>query len=174
AIILRYWRGYSSKETAVHLNCSGNQVDQWVYRARKTLSETLAPYFPQYVLPGRAADDETAESDARNDKEKGRRKPQPPTIRERVGLYGSRKRLGETYAPDRIEHARATLYTLESPQQYSVVKSQRPFFGTYRERLQPEKPPKETPQREMTIQRLEKVGERYDNGRKDALVRSIL
>jgi RNA polymerase sigma factor (sigma-70 family) len=144
AIILRYWRGFSSKETALHLNCSGNQVDQWVYRARKTLAETLAPYFPQYDLSGRTADDETAESDA---------PPKPPTIHERVGLYGSPKRHGETYAPDRIEPAHASLYTLESQPQYSVVKLQRPLF--------------------LYI-RLEKVGERYDNGRKDAIVRSVL
>jgi RNA polymerase sigma factor (sigma-70 family) len=174
AIILRYWRGYSSKETAVHLNCSGNQVDQWVYRARKTLAETLASYFPQYDLSVRTAEDETAESDARNDKEKGCRNPQPPTILERIGLYGSPKRHGKTYAPDRIEPPHAPLYTLESPPPYSVLKSQRPFFGPYRERQQPEKPLKERARRESPIQRSEKVGERYDNGRKDALVRSIL
>lgn len=174
AIILRYWRGYSSKETAVHLNCSGNQVDQWVYRARKTLAETLAPYFPQYELSGRTEDDETAESDARNDKEKGCRNPNTPTIRERFDLYGSAIRLADTYAPNRIEPARAPLYTLESPPQYSVAKPQMPLFGTYRERQQTEKPILEKAQKNMSIQRLEKVGERYDNGRKDAIVRSIL
>jgi RNA polymerase sigma factor (sigma-70 family) len=174
AIILRYWRGYSSKETALHLNCSGNQVDQWVYRARKTLAETLAPYFPQYDPSGRTADDETAESVARNDIEKGRRNPQPPTIRERAGLYGSPIRHGETYAPERIEPAHATLYLPDIPPQYSVMKSHRPFYGTYRERQQPEKPLNERAIREMPVQRSEKVGEQYDDGRKDALVRSIL
>ncbi|TMV46614.1 sigma-70 family RNA polymerase sigma factor [Paenibacillus mesophilus] len=174
AIILRYWRGYSSKETAVHLNCSGNQVDQWVYRARQTLAETLAAYFPQYDLSGRTADDETGESDTRNDKQKRWRNPNPPTLRERVDLYGSPKRHGESYARNRIEAARAPLYTLESPPQYSVVKPQRPLFSTYCERQRPGKPIKETAQKDMPIKRLEKVGERYDNGRKDAIVRSIL
>lgn len=44
AIILRYWRGYSSKETAERLACSSNQVDQWVHKAKKTLAESLAQY----------------------------------------------------------------------------------------------------------------------------------
>ncbi|MFC3768774.1 RNA polymerase sigma factor [Paenibacillus sp. GCM10012303] len=44
AIILRYWRGDSSKETAERLACSSNHVDQWVHKAKKTLAESLAQY----------------------------------------------------------------------------------------------------------------------------------
>ncbi|MEF3303821.1 RNA polymerase sigma factor [Paenibacillus sp. GYB003] len=60
AIILRYWGGYSSKEVARRLACSGNQVDQWLHKARKTLAKTLAPHFPEYGPPERASGGETA------------------------------------------------------------------------------------------------------------------
>lgn len=105
----------------MQLNCSGNQVDQWVHRARLALAKTLAPYFPQYGLPGGSALDEAAESAVRrNPDQDGRPRPEPPTVREAGGYYGSTTQHDGFAARQRLEPAYALLVSLDRSPLYSA------------------------------------------------------
>ncbi|GAA3404077.1 RNA polymerase sigma factor [Paenibacillus hodogayensis] len=84
AIIWRYWRGCSAMETARHMHCSPNQVDQWAHKARTTLARTLEPYFPR---DGARLAQHASEGDGAREAAMRLARNGADTLRESRGLY---------------------------------------------------------------------------------------